>query len=225
MGRTTVRRKAFLAIIPLTAGILGTWQVFRYRSKLDLLEKIKENLQQPAIALPTNLETLATNIQPNGLRYEALGKPDSHQAIYIGPKYKQYQKGYYLISPYTLTGGQRILVHYGWLAEKDLGNLDGTDLNRYQKITGVFRMGERGWFQNKHSSSNGPWYWVDIKSIAKALNTLPILIESTDAHQYISSLLKTRSEEERIQIPNNHLQYIITWYSISLITGWMWLLK
>ena len=227
-----------LLLIPVTAGSLGTWQVYRYQYKRDLIEKVRKELQQEPIPLPDFKFEPQVILHPDARfrKYYVIGSAEESHGILVGPKYRDHQRGYCLVVPYTRTGdngrGERILIHYGWIAESDVKR--GTNgIERFlgsssypRKLMGFLNFGEPGWFWWDTSSPSidhqgePHYHWLNVKSLAKALNTLPVMIETTET---IDPRLKVRSDENRLNIPNNHLQYIITWYSLAAITTWMWL--
>jgi surfeit locus 1 family protein len=235
-----VKRSAslFLLLIPVTASALGTWQVYRYRYKRDLIEKVRRELQLEPIPLPdSKLEPQVIRCPDTRFRkYYVIGSSEESQGILVGPKYRDHQRGYCLVMPYTRTDdhgqGERILIHYGWIAESDLklGTKEivrSFDSSSYpRKLVGFLSLGEPGWFWWKTSSPSidhrgeAHYRWLNVNSLANALDTLPVMIETTET---MDPRLKVRSDEDRLNIPNNHLQYIITWYSLAAITTWMWL--
>jgi len=84
-------------------------------------------------------------------------------------------------------------------------------------VEGVLRLPRTpGLFAPANRPERGEWYWVDVAAMARAagVTALPILIEAGDAGNPGGLPI---GGQTRVDIPNNHLQYALTWYSLAVI--------
>ena len=90
-------------------------------------------------------------------------------------------------------------------------------------LNGVVRLtDEEQRFKPKNPESGTKWSSRDVEALAAKFNTLPIFI---DADQ--SSTVKNGpiGGQTRITLRNDHLSYLITWFSLSALTTLLWLKK
>lgn len=91
-----------LSIIPITTFGLGTWQVQRLRWKVQLIEETEQKLANEPIPLPRILS-------PDRLfkfefrRFQVNGRFLHHKEMLVGPRAKDGQNGYYVITPLLIS--------------------------------------------------------------------------------------------------------------------------
>ncbi|MFK7751896.1 MAG: SURF1 family protein [Sedimentitalea sp.] len=198
----------FLLIFGLTGfGILvalGTWQIQRLSWKQAILTQIESRISAAPVALPAQphrdrdkyLPVTATGLVADGVR--------------VLVSVKQRGPGYRMINVFE-TGGRRILLDRGFLPiEAHTDN--GRPLN-------VSVIGNLHWPQEVDSYTPAPeegtWFARDVDAMAAALNTEPVLIIAKTIDPQLFST--TPMPVDTAAIPNNHLQYAITWFSLALI--------
>lgn len=122
--------------------------------------------------------------------------------------------GYRLISPF-MVDGRKILVDRGFITVND--PLPEPSVLQVQTIV----TGNLHWPQETDGYTPGPdiekniWFARDVPLMAATLNTDPILIvlrDTTAAKDGVSPLPVDTS-----RIPNDHLQYAITWFLLAFI--------
>ena len=84
-------------------------------------------------------------------------------------------------------------------------------------VTGIarYRGADRpGWFTPANEPEKRIWYWYDMAALAQAtgLRLLPVVVEA-DATPNPGGL--PQGGQTRTELPNNHLQYAITWYGLA----------
>ncbi|XP_076454598.1 surfeit locus protein 1-like [Babylonia areolata] len=221
-----------LLVIPLATFCLGTWQVKRRLWKLDLIESLEKKTQSAPVPLPLNLEeVLDLEYRPVTLR----GEFDHSREMILGPRSNVLKEGGGLVSVGNQTGAniitpfkladreETILVNRGWVASNQIdprtrqaGQVQGT-----VDISGIVRLQEqRPPFMPK-SDQNSQSYWLyrDLEAMAKKAGTAPVFI---DQDQKTSVPGGPQGGQTRVTLRNEHMSYIITWYSLSLITFIMW---
>ncbi|KAF2460272.1 SURF1 family-domain-containing protein [Lineolata rhizophorae] len=87
-----------LGAMPVTAFILGTWQVKRLSWKTELLAELEDRLARPPMPLPprVNPDALA---EFDHRRVTASGRFRHDKEMLIGPRIMDGQNGYYVVTP------------------------------------------------------------------------------------------------------------------------------
>eukprot|EP00002_Diphylleia_rotans_P014537 TRINITY_DN2834_c0_g1_i4.p1 TRINITY_DN2834_c0_g1~~TRINITY_DN2834_c0_g1_i4.p1 ORF type:complete len:259 (+),score=52.44 TRINITY_DN2834_c0_g1_i4:45-821(+) len=196
--------------IPITFA-LGTWQVKRHFWKQELLKAVDENLHQPPTDLPQDFTANALQFRPIRIQ----GVYDHSQEVLVGPRAHKGKNGFHLITPMDLIDGRRVLVNRGWIpaAMKDPALRAETHTQGSQELEGLLRTGETGsYFTPPSDLSKRIFYFVDLPNIAKLSHSQEILVDSrkTPASGYPVGGLTP------LQMPNNHISYVITWYSLCI---------
>jgi surfeit locus 1 family protein len=72
-----------------------------------------------------------------------------------------------------------------------------------------------GWFTPENRPDQGLWFGYDLPAVEEALGLklLPVVIEA-DATPNPGGL--PLGGQTRTELPNRHLQYVITWYGLAL---------
>jgi surfeit locus 1 family protein len=210
--RPTMRRVLFLLIF----GVAGTavlvslalWQMQRLAWKQSVIAEIEAKIDAEPIALPA----LPDPISDKYLPVSVTGNIEPGE-IHVLVSVKQKGAGYRIIAPFLTEDGRRILVDRGFTKTK----------NKMEKrsLGPATIVGNLHWPQEIDKYTPTPdadtWFARDVPAMAEALDTLPILLISvTKTDEKLVPLpVDTRS------IPNDHLQYAITWFSLALIWATM----
>ncbi len=205
-----MRRILFLVTVGLIGFAmlvaLGTWQVRRLNWKQEILARIETRVAADPVAFPQNPDP-----QRDKYLSVALTGTMAPGEVHVLMSLKQIGAGYRVIAPYDLEGGRRIMIDRGFVptgakdAQRRLGPM---------AITGNLH-----WPDEIDSYTPAPdrtgniWFARDVAEMAAALDSDPILViarNKTDPHV-------TPLPVDRAGIPNDHLQYAITWFSLALI--------
>lgn len=216
-------------IVPLLFGLigaailvnLGLWQMRRLEWKESLLAQIDARLQAAPVAVPAT---------PDPERDAFLGVTATGtilpRELLVLTSVKGVGPGFRVIAVLETDAGRRLLLDRGFVPEQlktaprpavratVIGNLHWPD--------------ETDSFTPEPDPAAGMWFARDVPAMAQALGTEPVLI-----------VLRSSDEEEpaamplplgREGIPNNHLQYAITWFLLALawlgMTGyWLWRIR
>lgn len=209
-----MRRVIFLLIVS-GAGLavligLGTWQLQRMTWKEGILATIDARIGgEPAESLPAGPDREADKYRPVRLRGE-IGQPD----LFVVTSIKEIGPGYRVISPFTLADGRRILIDRGFVAGQDK---PAERLRGPAAITGHIH-----WPQEVDSYTPAPdvdggiWYARDADAMAQQLDTEPVMVILREPPQGEAANLRP-VPVDTASIPNNHLQYAITWFSLAFI--------
>lgn len=221
----------YLLVIPAIAFGLGTWQIMRKKKKEELIAVMEGKLSKTPTLLPSSL------LEVSGMEYERVfveGEFLHDQELIIAPRTRTREAfsgmgdiptpGAQIITPFKRADtGEVILVNRGWVPEERMppsGRADGRVAGK-RRIEGIVRLGEsKGPFVPENDPGKGEWHWIDIKALSEARNTSPILIDVVEECTPKGGW--PLGGQTQINIRNEHMQYIITWYSLSAATLAMW---
>ncbi|HTZ80558.1 MAG TPA: SURF1 family protein [Stellaceae bacterium] len=206
---------ALLAFAALIA--LGTWQVERLHWKEGLIAARAAALAAPPAELPTSLEA-ARKLEFRRVRASGVFLYD-HEFPVNGTEKESGQAGYLLVTPLRRADGSVLLVDRGWIpwdrrdpASRAAGNPAGT-----VEVAGLLRIpsdGKPGWFVPDNDPRKNQWFYVDPAAMGRAagVSVLPFYIDAGPASNPGGYPL---GGQTNMELPNNHLQYAITWYSLA----------
>lgn len=210
-------RLAFLLIFGLGGASilisLGVWQMQRLAWKQALIADIETRISAAPVPLPDTLDPERDAYLP----VEVTGT--------MGPVYLQVLvskkgagAGYRIIRP-MLRAEDRIMVDMGFVATKDAAGL------KFEEGPPLTVVGNLQWPQETDSFTPAPdldnniWFARDVRTMADALGTAPVLVVRRDAPQLGGPLSPLPVDTSAI--PNDHLQYAVTWFSLAAIWSLM----
>ena len=188
-------------------GWLGNWQLDRLAWKQTVLEQIDQRIAAPAVRVPLT----PVPSEDTYLPVFAEGR-FGQEYIRVLVSQKRIGAGYRVISAFK-TEGRRILV--------DRGFIDLSKSSDMQADQAVVVQGNLHWPDEVDGFTPAPdlekniWFARDVRALSEALQTQPILIVASQISppdQNIKPL-----EIDSSAIPNDHLQYAVTWFSLAAI--------
>ena len=184
---------------------LGTWQLYRLQWKQDLINQISEGLKSTPIRYSQNI---ITNYQ----RVFLEGKYDFKNQIYLYSLNEKGQPGFDVITPFETKNKEIILVNRGWIKREFKKNLKINSSS--SMITGLLREKPRkNIFTPKNDPKKNIWFSINLNEIqkitGKKFNNYIVYLED-------ETIDIPKPKKITIDLPNNHLKYAITWYSISI---------
>ena len=187
---------------------LGQWQLDRLGWKQSILKDIESKISGTPQSLPDSIN----EIEHKYLPVEVSGKLDDN-FIKIMVSQKFIGAGYRIIVPFELEKGKMILVDLGFIRHELAPDISfGNNLS----ITGNLHWPkEVDFFTPAPDFKNNIWFARDVKELSKELGTEPILVV---AKSFSPSIIHLNPLPINIEnIPNNHKQYAITWFSLAFI--------
>ena len=185
---------------------MGTWQVYRLYLKNNLISDLEKNLKTSSINFNVDIDKEYTKI--------LFKKKDLNTKIFLYHLNKG-EIGFKVIVPYEINSSLLVLVDKGWI-RKDKINLIKNTLFNDDIIEGYTRkIREKNLFTPNNNIKEEFLYSVEIDNLKKSFNKniYPLLIIQTS---------KTNKDiipnDYEVRLPNNHLQYAITWYGLALFT-------
>ncbi|MCE9523414.1 MAG: SURF1 family protein [Alphaproteobacteria bacterium] len=197
---------------------LGTWQLQRRAEKHALLDQIADRLQ----AAPAPVEILlATGAYAAHRAATAQGVFDHTAEAYVyaprstdGPP----RPGFRIVTPLRLVSGGLLLVDRGWVdaALKAPDTRKKGQVEGEIEVAGTLRPSSLpATFTPAPDLASRTFYQRDGAAIAKALNltlSSTLILEASSRQEGGPEPLPTL-----VNIPDNHLQYALTWFSLALV--------
>ena len=186
--------------------LLGTWQVFRLNLKNNLISTLENNLKKNSIIFNEGIDKEYTKV--------LLKKKDLKSKIFLYHLNKG-EIGFKVIVPYEVNSSLVVLVDKGWIRKDKIDLIKNTLLNEDVIEGYTKKIREKNLFTPNNNIKEDFLYSVQTDSLKKSLNKniYPLLIIQTS---------KTNKDivpnDYAIRLPNNHLQYAITWYGLALVT-------
>ena len=171
-----------LALIPLTAFALGTWQVQRLDWKSKLIAKFEDRLVRDPLPLPPHIDPTAIK-DFDYRRIYASGHFRHDQEMLIGPRIHDGTDGYLVVTPLEREGeGTTVLVNRGWIPKKFKKQESRPDGLPRGEVTveGLLR---EPWKKNMFTPDNRPetkeFHFPDVLQMAKLTGSQAVWIEET----------------------------------------------
>ncbi|KAF0675797.1 SURF1 family protein [Profundibacterium mesophilum] len=209
--------RTFLAILLGLVGCalllsLGVWQVKRMAWKQEILTQIETRIGERPQAVPQSPDPARDRYLPVEVS-GTLGARELHVLVST----RELGAGYRIIAPLLGSDGRTLLADLGWTAtaSKDTPRPRGPvtitgNLHWPQEIDG---------FTPEPQIDDNIWFARDVPRMAAALGAEPVLViarsfEGTDPGT-VPLPVTTAG------IPNDHLSYALTWFSLAAIWAGM----
>ncbi|AEI93279.1 SURF1 family protein [Roseobacter litoralis] len=210
-------RLAFLVVIGLGGAAilisLGVWQIQRLAWKEGVIAEIDSRIAADPVALPAQLDRARDAYLP----VQVTGTLRADFLRILVSK-KDVGAGYRIIRPMLHPDGD-ILIDLGFVTTENASGL------KFEEGPPLSIVGNLQWPQEVDGFTPEPdlqsniWFARDVDAMAAALGTRPILVVRRDAPQ-LGGPLSPMPVDTRV-IPNDHLQYAVTWFSLATIWSLM----
>ena len=214
-------------IAPLLIGLigaaillgLGVWQMQRMVWKQAMLDQISAMMVQTPVPLPVQVDA-----DHDRYRGVTVSGRFTGQAVFKLDSLEGKGPGKRVIAVFETTDGRRVLVDRGlWLE----GTVAQPDQPHAAQVAGNLDWPrETDSFTPPPDAKTGLWFARDVPAMAAMLGTEPVLIVARGATG--DGILPAPVDTSAI--PNNHWQYVVTWFSLALVwlgmTGfWLWRIR
>jgi surfeit locus 1 family protein len=199
---------AILGVILLVG--LGTWQVQRLHWKEGLIAARAAAVTGPPVPLPATLAD-AEHEEFRHVRLDGhfLDAPEFH----VHALSRQGEDGFHAVTPFALARGGTVLVDRGFVPD---GGVASPPAQR-GTVTGLLRLaqGKPSWFTPDNRPDGNEWFYVDPAAMAHADGLQGVLPFYVDADLGPDPTAYPVGGQTLLDLPNNHLQYAITWYALA----------
>lgn len=189
---------------------LGTWQLIRLEWKEGLIAAMEDRMREEPIAVSALPEAEDESYRAATVEGSFLHEQSFYQlAISLGG-----EGGYHVLTPLRLEDGRFLLVDRGWVPYDRRQNYDRP--SGPVSLAGILRKPEHHWNQPANDPLKNNWYAPDLVAMAKVAGVpafLPYVLE-VDARPNPGGY--PLGGQTRLELPNNHLGYALTWYGLAL---------
>jgi surfeit locus 1 family protein len=208
-----------LAALAVLIG-LGVWQLQRLEWKERLLARIETRTKSDPITLDQAIDMARSGRDPSYYRVRVEGR--FHHA-----KERYYYTvsdgtvGWDIITPLETAAGDMVMIDRGFVPDelKDPASRPLGQMENVVAVTGIVRAPEkRSLFTPDNQPAANRWFWRDLQAMARSafpagiIQVAPFFVEAEK-----TSVPGGWPEggQTRLEIPNNHLQYAITWFLLA----------
>ena len=207
-----MRRLIFLIVVGV-AGLavllsLGAWQVQRMAWKQQILDTIDSRVDGEPVALPVNPDPVSDKYMPVRMVGELV-----EGGLHVLVSTRSLGPGYRVIVPFVTDDGRRILIDRGFIRSAAKNTVLNT--GKVELIGNLHWPDETDSYTPPADIAANIWYARDVDAMSAALDTLPIMVVLND-HPVNGSFL-IPMPVNTASVPNDHLQYAITWFSLAFI--------
>lgn len=212
---------AFLVLIGL-----GTWQLERKSWKEALIASLTERLAAPPEALPPASAWKDLDPASDEFRHVSFSAEFDHAKealVYAAASAFRPDvsgPGYWVFTPARLASGTLLLVNRGFVAEGRQGPATRPEgqISGLVTIMGALRWPPmRRWFTPRDDPTHNLWFIPDLDAISAAKGL------AGQAPFYVEQEIPVppgglpRPGKLVVRLPDNHLQYAVTWYGLAIV--------
>ena len=208
---TFISVPAFIVLVGLCV-----WQVQRLHWKQELIADREARVAAEPIALP------AAGVDPASVDYRRVrleGAFRHDKELFLGARSLNGNVGYQVLTPFELAGGGAILIDRGWVPVERKGPESRAEgqLAGPQTVDGIVRLAPgKVWMQPDNEPAHNMWFFVDLPAM-KAASGVDLRTDLyVDAGPAQNPGKYPVGGQTRIELPNDHLQYAITWGLLAL---------
>lgn len=234
MRRSVAIAMALLSVAALAVLLaLGTWQVQRLHWKEALIATIEGRTDDAPVEL-AEIETLFArtgDVDYWPMRVEGTFRHEGERHYFATWRGNS---GYNVMTPLELADGRIIFVNRGFVPfdRKDPATRTDGQVEGVVSIEGLARnvpSEKPSFIVPENDAAANIFYWKDLQLMASSAGldgetVLPFVIDADDAPN--PGMLPVGGVTI-IDLPNNHLQYAVTWYGlaaalVAVLIAWAW---
>jgi surfeit locus 1 family protein len=213
---------------------LGAWQLERRAWKQELVDRIEARAHGEAGAIVPEPRWPAWRAEEHEFRHVRLTGTALHDKEVLVHGLMSGQpgspvQGFYIFTPVRLASGAVVMLNRGFVPSElrdpvRRPEAQGSTIT----VTGLVRAPEaRGWFMPENRPERDDWFTRDVAAMAQARGLERVAPFWIDADPAPNATGWPRPGQTRLSIPNNHLQYALTWFGLALTLvgvfgAWAW---
>ena len=204
MRKTSFTIFVFFSIILFCS--LGTWQIYRLQWKVDLINEINNGLNsEPVFYSNTNIK--------NYQKVKFSGIFDFEKQVYLYSLNNKGKPGYDIITPLKINSNEILLINRGWIQKDRKGNknINKVKSNSYEGI--LKKITKPNPFKPDNDIENNIWYSLKLTDLEDftgyKLSNFVLFLQNNQNNLVENKIVSP-------DLPNNHLKYALTWYSVAL---------
>ena len=198
----------FVSLLTLT---LGCWQLYRLNWKNDLIDNINSSITNPNYFSQEIIDYNELTAVKLNNKYQATNQP-----IFIESKTYQNKVGYHAIIPLLFNDEIYSVLNLGWFSDKNDKNIEKIINQFNQKIDVIvylrFLTSKKNLFVPENDLDSNTWFSINHDDLEK-------YFQDTIISPYYFVILDSEIKFDTnpiIFLRNNHLNYSITWFLLSI---------
>ena len=201
----------FFLFISLLTFTLGCWQLYRLSWKNDLIDNINSSIANPEFFSQEIIDYNELTAVKLNNKYKGKNQP-----IFIESKTYQNKVGYHAIIPLFFNDEIYSVLNLGWFANKNDSNVEKI-INQFNQKRDVivylrFLTSKKNLFVPENDLDSNTWFSINHDDLEK-------YFQDTITSPYYFVILDSEIKFDTnpiVFLRNNHLNYSITWFLLSL---------
>jgi surfeit locus 1 family protein len=208
----------FTLLIVLVCAGLGVWQLQRLEWKEGLIAQREAAVAAAPVAPP---QTLSDARMMEFHPIVAEGVFQNEKEVFLNAIGAQGGAGFDVLTPFGEAGGRILFVNRGFVptefrdpAKRAAGQPAGT-----VRIAGILRLPPEkkpNWFVPDNRPDRNDWFWVDLPAMGTADGLAHVAPFYIEADRTPNPGGWPKGGVTPLLLPNDHLQYAITWFSLAM---------
>ena len=201
----------FFLFVSLLTFTLGCWQLYRLSWKNDLIDNINSSITNPELFSQEIIDYNELTAVKLNNKYKAINQP-----IFIESKTYQNKVGYHAIIPLFFNDEFYSILNLGWFANKNDSNVEKiiNQFNQKRDVIVYLRLltSKKNLFVPENNLDTNTWYSINHDDLEK-------YFQDDIISPYYFVLLDSEIKFDTnpiVFLRNNHLNYSITWFLLSL---------
>ncbi|NDH63900.1 MAG: SURF1 family protein [Alphaproteobacteria bacterium] len=206
---------------------LGVWQMERREWKRDILDRLTTN--QAAAPMPLDDLLRGDPLRHEYGRVKIAGSFVHDKEFHLAARSLKNKVGLQLVTPFKTDDGKILLFNRGWIPsekKEPAKRAEGQGTGRVE-LTGIVRRNqERRQFAPENVPDKNVWFHVDVPLMRRLAGAPPdpkldAFFLDADAAPNPGGV--PIGGQTRLDIPNDHLKYAITWFLMVLALAGVYL--
>jgi surfeit locus 1 family protein len=195
---------------------LSVWQVQRLQWKEELIaERVARTMAEPVALPPAGSDLSGLEFR----RVTVTGTFDHAHELYLAARSQNGNVGFWIMTPLKMESGETVLIERGWVPDnrkapetRAQGQLAGS-----VTLNGLIRLPQvKAYFQPDNEPAKNVWFYIDPAQMVAAAGIAARTDLYLDAEKTDIPGNYPLGGQARIELPNDHLQYAITWALLAL---------
>jgi surfeit locus 1 family protein len=200
---------------------LGVWQLHRLEWKEGLIAQIEARSKAAPITLKEAIALSREGGDPSYTRVRVEGRFLHDKELHLYAQALNGEPGWHVITPLDTVDGDLVLIDRGFVPNnlKEASSRPQGQVEGVVAVTGLVRLSEsHGPFTPDNEPDANRWFWRDLPGMMYSLyptatiRELPFYLEAEKSDVPGGY---PQGGQTRLELPNNHLQYAITWFLLA----------
>ncbi len=208
-----------LAALAVLLG-LGFWQLSRLHWKQGLIAQIEARSTAAPIGLAEAAALARDGHDPSYYRVSVEGRFHHHRERYLHA-FSDGRIGGHVITPLETEKGEMVLIDRGFVPNelRDPSSRPQGQVEAVTGVTGFVRAPEtQGLFTPDNDPEANRWFWRDLAGMTRSMfphGTIEVAPFFLEAEKTAVPGGWPEAGQTKLKLPNNHLQYAVTWFLLA----------